>query len=60
MPESGRVMPIIMRMELDLPLPFGPSRPEHRSRFNGERKAFDRDFGVVDLANIIRVRRWAC
>ena len=26
-PESGRVMPIIMRMELDLPDPFGPSNP---------------------------------
>ena len=26
-PESGTVMPIIMRMELVLPAPFGPSRP---------------------------------
>ena len=26
-PESGIVMPIIMRMELVFPAPFGPSRP---------------------------------
>ena len=26
-PVSGRVMPIIMRMELVLPEPLGPSRP---------------------------------
>ena len=26
-PESGMVMPIIMRMELVFPAPFGPSNP---------------------------------
>ena len=52
-PESGTVMPIIMRMELVLPEPLGPSRPNMVPGSMVRRQAFDGDFGVIDLADIL-------
>ena len=56
MPESGTVMPIIMRMEVVLPEPFGPSRPNMVPGSIVKREAFDGDLGVVDLADILQAR----
>ncbi len=57
-PESGRVMPIIMRIDDDLAGPVRPQQPEHRARLDRERQPFDRHLGVVRLANLFRVQRW--
>ena len=51
-PESGRVMPIIMRMELDLPLPLGPRRP-NMVPGDGEGETFYSDLGVINFADVV-------
>ena len=40
-PEVGRVWPVSMRIVVDLPAPFGPSRPRTMPRGTVERETVD-------------------
>ena len=53
-PESGTVMPIIMRMVEVLPEPLGPRRPNMRAGLDGEAEVIYGDLGVVCLADMLQ------
>ena len=53
-PESGTVMPIIMRMELVLPAPLGPSRPKISPSGISQGEFIDGDEFVVGLGDMIQ------
>ena len=48
-PVSGRVRPTIMRMVVDLPDPFGPTKPVTRPAGDGEGEVVDGSTGAVGL-----------
>jgi len=48
-------MPIIMRMELVLPEPFGPSSPNIVPGSTRQRKVLHRHLGCVDLAHVLEL-----
>src|SRR5215471_3209881 len=56
-PESGMVIPIIMRMVLVLPAPFGPSRAENLALLDGEREIVDGDEVVVGFPDLVQFDR---
>ncbi len=54
MPESGSVMPIIMRMLEVLPEPLGAKETEDGAGFDAEGEVCDGDLGVVGFADMLQ------